>query len=1053
MNISRRDFLKISTATAAGTFASTLGLPRAFAQAGHPDGHPDGQLFHNRGYKFKMSGTHAPSICPFCSVGCGIGIYTGGEGKDEVVHVEGDPDNPINGCPELRYTRGDWMGGSLCPKAQHIYYIAQREEKLNPKRVTKVLHRRPNGSGWEKLEFKDALPMLVERIKATRDATFKRDDEAGVTVNRCEGIGFLGGSATNNEPNYAFSKLLRALGCVYVDNEARDSCAPAIKAMRETFGRPGMTNTIPDIKNANQVLIVGANPAADQPVIMRWVFEAQDNSAANIVVVDPRVSRTAAKATVHVRIRPGTDLALIGGMINYILTDPDKPYNEDYVIRHTDATFLLDRGFLTAADRKGVFSGYDAQSRSYDKTTWKYRLNRDGSPRQDKQVLEPRAVLNVLRKHFGRYKPALVSRICGVTTSELNDLYKMYSTTSRKGEAGVILFGRGVMSQVTGTQTVRALAILQLLLGNIGIAGGGLVPLLTSSNTQGACDLGLLAEYLPGYLEMPLSTDRDFDTYLKRVTPVSPDPTSHNERKNHKVHMVNLLRAFFGKAAKKSNDWNFGMLPKLDPGVDYTTGGMFEAMAAGTLKGLIVLGENPAIGANGAARRKGMSKLDWLVVYDVFESDTAAFWKSQEGHGCATEVFFFPAPTVAEVDGTLTNMSRWLQWQHHALSGSEEDRNRQQAIWLLADAQDAKKDAQDRVIEGAGLITGLKQAYESGGVFPEPINSLAWDEGQTDPEVMMYEISGSRVDTPTVTLLKGPQELAVDGSTRCGCWLYAGVAAQKDLKRRNDYRSTDRSGIGLFPHFAWSWPNNVRIMYNRASLGKDGIAYDSARAPVLFVQGLWTRKDVLDGPDKGPKDIRAFTASPVGAGKLFAEGMVDGPFPEFYEPVESRVQNALSPGHQISPVVRLRSIDAIAAYDTKESKEEYRVLGLTYSLSEHHGLGQVTRYSRGAREIIPAFFIEVGADLAKEKSISTGDMVRVKSPRFPEGITGRALVTNRLNAIRIRKDNLHMIAIPENFGFVGGPRGAPAHDLTVLSGDPNTGTAACRTFLCSVSKA
>ena len=1035
MKISRRDFLKISAVTTAGTFATTLGLPRAFGQADNPEGHPDGPLFFDRGYLAKMTGNHRPSICPFCSVGCGIGIFTGGimEGEDEVIHIEGDPDNPINGCPDLKYTTGDTMGGGLCPKAQHIYYISQRDKNRNPKRLTKVLHRKPGGKDWDELDFGDAMARVVEKIKATRDATFKRINDSGQVVNRCEGIGFIGGSTLNNEPNYAFSKLLRSLGCVYVDNEARDSSATAIKAMKATFGRPGMTNTLPDMRNASQVLIVGANPAADQPVAMRWVFEAQDRNAASIIVVDPRLSRTAAKATDHVKIRPGTDLALIGGMINYVLSDPKNPYHENYVIRNTDATFLLNRRFLSAQDLRGVFSGFDEESRTYDKSTWKYRLEPSGMPRQDINVEEPRTVLNVLKKHFERYKPALVCRICGITTAQLNEICSKFAETGGKSRAGVVLFGRGVMSSTLGAQTVRAIAILQMLLGNIGVPGGGMVPLLTSSNTQGACDMGLLAEYLPGYLEMPLAGENSLDAYLKRVTPVSLDPSSQNEWKDYKIFMINLLRAFFGETATADNDWNFSMLPKLDPVTDYTTAGMFEAMNEGEVKGLVVLGENPALGPNAAARRRAIGKLDWLVVGDIFESETAAFWKSPDVPSSNTEVFVFPAPTVGERSGTVTNMSRWVQWQQRALSPSEDDKNRKEVIHLAA-----------------GMINGLKTAYESDGMYPEPLLALSWEDVQKDPEVMMYEIAGNKLDSAAATL-KSVRELAADGSTRCGCWLYAG-ASQKELNRRNSYRSVDPSGIGLYREFAWSWPGNVRIMYNRASVNEEGLPYNPLRELVGYGQGKWKQNDLLDGPDKAPLEVRPFVATPVGVGKLFAQGMEDGPFPEFYEPPESRVKNWLAPGHQTNPLIRKSSLDKLAGFGSDLSKK-YPVIGLTYSLSEHHGYGEVTRYSKGASELVPGFFVEVGSELAKEKSISSGDTVKVASPRNPEGITAKAIVTDRLEAVRILKDNLHMIAVPENFGFVAGPAGAPAHDLTPITGDPNTSSAACRTFLCDISKA
>lgn len=1034
MNLSRRDFLKAAAVGAAGTFASTLGLPRALAQEGE---RPDRMLFLDRGYEAKMTGAHEPSICPFCSVGCGIGLYTGGEGSDEIVHVEGDPDNPINGCPDRRQTGNDTMGGALCSMAQHIYHITQRDL---PGRPRKVLHRGAGGSSWETLSFDDALARVVEKIKNTRDRTFTTYDDDARRVNRCEGIGFIGGSVTNNEPNYAFSKLMRALGCVYVDNESRDSAMAAIKAMRETFGRPGMTNTIPDIKNASHVLIVGANPGADQPVVMRWVFEAQDSlRSAKVIVVDPRVSRTATKATMHVRIRPGTDLALICGMINHVLTDPEKPWHEDYVLNHTDATFILDKGFSTPYDPpRGVFSGYDKESRTYNRKTWKYRLrppDKRGAvlPRQDTDIQQPQTVLNVLRKHFSKYKPAHVCYICGITVPQFNELCKTYATTGRKGEAGVILFGRGVMSQATGAQTVRALAILQLLLGNIGVAGGGLVPLLPSVNSQGACDMGLLAEYLPGYLEVPLATDRNLKSYLKRVTPVWKDPKSRNRWKDYNIFMVNLLRAFFGEDANRGNDWGFGLLPKRNPGTDYTLGGMFEAMEDGKLKGLIVVGENPAVGPNGSARRKALSKLDWLVVYDIFESETSNFWKSYEGKDSSTEVFLFPATTVAESSGSVTNMSRWVQWQRRPLSAIEGERK--EAIHLAA-----------------GLIKGLKGAYGSGGQFPEPITSLAWDEAQTDPELMLYEIGGCSA-TKLDETIKHSSRLAADGSTRCGCWLYAGVA-EKNIALRSEYSAVDGSGLGIYSKFAWSWPDNIRMMYNRASMDKEGRPYDDKRVLVNFVgNDLVKQAGTVDGDSKkGPGKLKAFVTTREGVAKFFAEGMRDGPFPEYYEPLESTMENWLERSQQNSPLLKERTIDELAGYGRPDA-QKYPIVGLTYSLAEHHSCGQVTRRSRGARELIPEFFIEVGADLAAKKGITGGQKVTVRSARLPAGITGRAIVTQRLNAIRMLTQNLYMIAVPENFGFVGESPGAPAHDLTASSGDPNTGGAACRMFLCDIVKA
>lgn len=438
-----------------------------------------------------------------------------------------------------------------------------------------------------------------------------------------------------------------------MDSQARDTVAPAAIALKETFGRPGGTNHFADIKHAKAVMIVGANPASDTPVAMRWAFDACDRNGAKVICVDPRLTQTAARAHIHAQIRPGTDLALIAGIINYVLKE--QKFTKPYVLQYTDASFVLDKGFFSPTDTEGVFSGLSGDK--YDRSTWRYRLDAKGVPLSDETLSEPRTVLNVLKKHFQRYEPDIVCRITGVKLSAFEDMCKAFGETGSLGSSGVILFGRGVMQQAQSTQIIRALAILQLLLGNIGVPGGGLIPLYPEGNGQGAADFGLLWEFLPGYLALPSESDATLKDYVERCTPKTNDRTSFNKMKSYSNYTVSLLKAFYGNEATGGNDFCFTYLPRVEEGKDYSLSAIFEAINEGKIKGLVVFGENPALGPNGTFRRKALAKLEWLAVFDSFENETAAFWKAPKENlaGSKTEVYLFPATMLGEHSGTLTN--------------------------------------------------------------------------------------------------------------------------------------------------------------------------------------------------------------------------------------------------------------------------------------------------------------------------------------------------------------------------------------------------------------
>jgi formate dehydrogenase major subunit len=1015
VEISRREFLKISAAGAAGIISASAS--KAFAQK--PE--EGEEIAQPRGFAGKIGNFERKyAVCPFCSVGCNLVMYLRG---DQIAHLEADIESPINGDPQAAQG-GKLYRSNLCPKALAGWYMVQRTTK----RIDKVQVRKPGASLWTDADYAAAAKALAEKIAKTRDESFISQRE-GKIANRCEGIAFIGGSSLTNEACYCAAKLFRSLGLVYLDCQARDTVAPATVALKETFGRPGATNHFADIKHAKAVMIVGANPASETPVAMRWVFDACDTSGAKVICVDPRLTQTAAKAHIHARIRPGTDLALIGGIINYVLKE--QKFTNLYVLKYTDASFVLDKDFCTPADTGGVFSGLAADR--YDRSTWHYRLDAKGVPLSDETLSEPRTVLNVLKKHFERYEPDIVCRITGLKTGTFEDICKVFSETGSTGSSGAILFGRGVMQQTQSTQVIRALAILQLLLGNIGVPGGGLFPLYPEGNGQGAADFGLLWEFLPGYLSVPSESDTTLKDYVERCTPKTNDVTSFNKMKSYNNYIVSLLKAFYGREAVSDNDFHFDFLPRPQEGKDYSCNAIFEAIEEGKIKGLVVFGENPALGPNGTFRRKALAKLEWLAVFDSFESETAAFWKAPEENlaGAKTEVYLFPATMLGEHSGTLTNSCRWVQWQDRALVSIPAARK--DGLTFLSD-----------------LVRNLKSIYFSGGEFPDPIKHLTWefltDEG-VKPELVMWEIAGQDLKTGTGLKdrrsLDSDDQLAADGSTSAGNFLYCGCA-KRELQDRSRSALREPGEIGVYSEWAFAWPHNVRIMYNRACVNpRTGNPWNSSLFLTSFAAKTWVAKDVLDGPDDPPDRTKPFIAVGEGVGKLFVSNLVDGPIPEYYEPVETVATNILPGSRQLSPVQKVWATDPKA----------FPVLAVTFGLAEHYLQHPGTRSVAITKELTPRLFVEIGQELASELRVSTGDRVVVKSPRCSEGISATAVVTKRLEPIQFPGGKVHIVGIPDNFGFLGVfGESANALDLAPSSGDMNSGSSACRSFLCSIVK-
>ncbi|MEK9148720.1 MAG: formate dehydrogenase-N subunit alpha, partial [Candidatus Desantisbacteria bacterium] len=576
MELTRRGFLKLGGAVTGGVVASELGIFDLMPQKAYAD-------------TLKVRyGKESTTICPYCGVGCGQ-IVTASEGR--VINIEGDPDHPIN-------------GGALCSKGSALYQVANNERRL-----TKVLYRPPNSTKWEEKSWDWAIQEIAKRTKATRDASFKLIDDKGLVINRTEAIAALGGAANDNEECYLWSKLMRSLGLVYLEHQARLCHSSTVAALAESFGRGAMTNHWIDIGNADCIMVIGSNAAENHPMSFRWITKAMEKGA-KLIHVDPRFTRTSSKANIYAQLRPGTDIAFIGGIINYCLEN--NLFFRDYVVECTNASYLINPDFKLS-EVSGIFSGYNPEKRSYDKATWSYQLDEAGLPKKDKTLEDPNCVFQLMKRHYGRYDPETTSKITGTPRDVFLKTCETYCATGVPNKAGTIMYAMGATQHTVGVQYIRSYAVLQLLLGNIGVAGGGINAMRGESNVQGSTDMALLFHILPGYLKSPIPEDKTLADYLAKWTPVSRDPKSANWWQNTPKYTVSLLKAWWQDKATKENDFCYSYLPKRSG--DYSHISLFEAMYAKTIKGFFVMGQNPAVsGPNLNMERKALENLDWLVV-------------------------------------------------------------------------------------------------------------------------------------------------------------------------------------------------------------------------------------------------------------------------------------------------------------------------------------------------------------------------------------------------------------------------------------------------------
>lgn len=806
-----------------------------------------------------------------------------------------------------------------------------------------------------------------------------------------------------------------------------------------------MTNHWVDIKNADIILIMGGNAAEAHPCGFKWVTEAKAHNKAKLIVVDPRFTRSASVADFYAPIRTGTDITFLGGVIKYLL-DNDKIQHE-YVKNYTDMSFIVREDFDF---EDGLYSGYNEEKRSYDKTSWDYELGEDGYVRTDTSLQHPRTVYQLLRKHYERYTPEMVTRVCGTPADKFLKVCEMLASTASPDRAGTILYALGWTQHSIGSQIIRTGAMVQLLLGNIGIAGGGMNALRGHSNIQGLTDLGLMTNLLPGYMTLPNQAEQDFDNYIKARAPQAMRPNQLSYWRNYKKFHVSFMKAWWGDAATEDNNWAFEYLPKLDKPYDMLQ--VYELMHQGKVNGYICQGFNPLAAA--PYKKKlidSFSKLKYMVIMDPLATDTSEFWRNYGEHNdvdtasIQTEVFRLPTTCFAEEEGALVNSGRWLQWH-----------------WKAAEPPgEAKSDIE---IMGT-LFTHMRDLYQrEGGAFPDPIVNLSWPYSNPDDPTAMElakEYSGRalvdlRDANGNITRRKGEQldgfaELRDDGTTLSGCWIYAGAWTEKgNLMARRD--NSDPTGIGQTLNWSWAWPANRRVLYNRASCDVQGKPFDARRQLIAWDGARWGGADIPDykadeNPDLG---MGPFIMNPEGVARFFArKGMAEGPFPEHYEPFETPLAyNPLNPDNKHAlnnPAARVFADDLASM----GKPSEFPHVGTTYRLTEHFHYW--TKNVRLNAILQPQQFVEIGADLADELNIAGGDTVKVSSNRGY--IKAKAVVTKRLKQLNIDGKPVHHVGIPIHWGFVGIAKpGFLANTLTPPVGDGNSQTPEFKSFLVKVEK-
>ncbi|OBJ72648.1 formate dehydrogenase [Mycobacterium sp. 1274756.6] len=841
--------------------------------------------------------------------------------------------------------------------------------------------------------------------------------------------------------------------------------------------------------NADCIVIQGSNMAECHPVGFQWVEEARARGA-TIIHVDPRFTRTSAVCDKHIPIRAGSDVALLGALINYVLTH--DLWFRDYVLAYTNAATLIDENYRDTEDLGGLFSGFDADTGAYDPATWSYAargggrvdspagghehgahasargagdVHGSGGPplahpqvHRDDTLTDPRTVFQILKRHYARYTPQMVAEVCGIAESDFEYLARAMTANSGRERTTCFAYAVGWTQHSFGAQYIRTATILQLLLGNIGRPGGGIMALRGHASIQGSTDIPTLFDLLPGYLPMPMAGTHD--TLADYVNAVG-SKAQKGYWADADAYTISLLKAWWGEAAHPGNDFGYHYLPRLTGA--HGTYQTVTGMLAGEVEGYFLLGQNPAVGsANGRMQRLGMAQLKWLVVRDLNLIESATWWKDgpeiESGELRAadidTEVFFLPAATHVEKSGTFTQTQRLLQWRH-------------QAVTPPGDCQSELEFFVD--------LGNRIRAKLAGSTDPRdrPLLDLTWDypvdeHGEPDPEAVLAEINGRHLSGPAAGApLTSYTELRADGSTAAGCWIYTGVYADGI---NHAARRVPRGGPSPSQsEWGWAWPADRRILYNRASADPAGRPWSERKRYIWWdeTSRRWVGHDEPDfvvdrAPDArpdptvgGPAALAGddpFVMQADGKAWLFAPtGLVDGPLPTHYEPPESPVPNPLYPQQQSPARVLFPRRDNLAAPSgTDPAAAVYPYVFTTYRLTEHHTAGGMSRWLPYLSELQPEMFCEVSPQLAAERGLEPYGWATIISPRA--AIEARVLVTERMAPLRLGDRTVHQIGLPYHWG-VGGDAvvsGDAANDLLGITLDPNVHIQESKAGLCDI---
>ncbi len=817
------------------------------------------------------------------------------------------------------------------------------------------------------------------------------------------------------------------------------------------------------------------------PVGFQWVMEARERGA-TIIHVDPRFTRTSAVADQHVPIRAGTDIAWLGGLINHVISD-GREFRE-YVVRYTNAATIVGEDFRDTEDLGGLFSGFDPETGTYDPASWSYAgmevppaagargraaeaeqahgahgaaLDDDEPPYTDETLEHPRCVWQILKRHFARYTPDLVERICGVPQADFLRVAEAICSNSGRERTTAFVYSVGWTHHTTGVQMVRAASILQLLLGNIGRPGGGILALRGHASIQGSTDIPTLYNILPGYLPMAdASSGGSLEDYVRENR--APGGYWGHVR----AYMVSLLKAWWGDAATADNEFCFGHLPRIDG--DHSIYPTIASMRDGDVEGFFLMGENPAVGSgNSKLHRMAMAELKWLVVRDLQMIESATFWKDgpevETGElapqDVGTEVFFLPAATHVEKDGSFTNTQRLVQWRNKAVDPPGDCRSE---LWFMFHLG-------RRIRE---KLAGSQDPRD------RPILDLTWDYPTHGPhaepaaEAVLREISGVELtgDGDGDRAVSGYAELRDDGSTAAGCWIYSGVyAGERNLANR---RKPGSEQDWVAAEWAWAWPMNRRILYNRASADPEGRPWSQRKACVWWdaAEGRWTGHDVPDfqagkapgyEPPEGAEAEDAlrgdepFVMQADGKGWLYAPaGLVDGPLPVHYEPHESPVGNLLHPEPSANPTRQTFARDDNRYNPThgEPGSEVFPFVLSTYRIAEHHTAGAMSRSTPYLAELAPDPFVEVSPQLAEQRGLRHNDWATIVTART--AIEARVMVTERMAPLKVGGRVVHQVGLPYHWGTSGLATGDSANDLLPLVLDRNVHISEFKAATCDV---